>query len=148
MKPEPGPLVYTGIRTPPACPKVNTAAHPAGAQGHVIDRRRGDHPGTVRRTFNPALALSVAQHRDPADGIRPVGHRDRQVGEHPPRRMHRQTLVGVQQRRAHPLDQAGVLGHLPQQPDPGVRDHALPVRADLHPPARLLPFTVKCLFCG
>ena len=85
----------------------------------------------------PNSSLPVGQHRDPADRIGPIGHRHRQIGEHPTRRMHRQPPIRVQQRLGDPVDQPGVLGHLPQQTGPGVRHHALPVRADLDPPATL-----------
>ena len=74
--------------------------------------------------------FTITQHRDPTDRVRPIGHGDRQIGEHPPRRMHRDTPVGVDQRVAHRLDETCVLGHLPKQTDPSVRHHTTAVRAD------------------
>lgn len=60
----------------------------------------------------------VAKHRDARDRVRAIGDRHRQIAEHPPRHMYRNTRVGIQQRSRDPAGQARALGHLAQQADP------------------------------
>src|SRR6476620_6955326 len=47
--------------------------------------------------------------------------------------MQPRTLIRVGQRGRHLLDQASLLSHLPQQPDPGMGNHTLAVRGHLDP---------------
>ena len=79
------------------------------------------------------LGLLVSPGADPRDAVRAVGDRGRQVREHPSRVVQPRALVSVGQYLAHPTGQTGQIGHLAQQPDAGVRDHAVAVRADLDP---------------
>jgi len=44
---------------------------------------------------------TIYQRPDRGHTVRPISDRARQIGEHPPRGMHRHTLVRVQQRHAH-----------------------------------------------
>ena len=43
----------------------------------------------------PNRSSPVTQHADPADRVRTIGDRDRQIGEHPARRMQPRTPIGV-----------------------------------------------------
>ncbi len=100
--------------------------------GLVQDPPRGGHRG------DPTVeVLTIPEHTDPANRVRAIGDRDRQIREHPPRRMNPRAAVGIGQRCRDSLDQTGVLGHLPKQTDPGVRHHTGTVRGD-HDPTRLL----------
>ena len=120
---------------PAAHAAARAAARACANRGQVVGIDAVQHPPRGRhRGHRPEQVLPVTQHADPADRVRAIGDRDRQIGEHPTRRMHREPLVGADQRGGDPVDQAGVLGHLPEQTDPGVRHHALPVRADHDPP--------------
>lgn len=98
--------------------RVDTIQHPP----------RGRHRG-----HRPMQILTLSQHRDPADRVRTISDRDRQISEHTPRRMEPRTPIGVGQRGGDRVDQAGVLSHLAEQTDPGMRHHAGPVRTDHDP---------------
>ena len=124
----------------------------AGRRPRRPDRRRDARrrPGPAPATSSgidatgPSRSSRSTEHADPADRVRAVGDRDREVGEHPTRRMQPPTLIGVGQRRRHGVDQTGLLSHLPQQPDPGMRDHARAVRRHLDPP----PYPLATLHHG
>ena len=81
--------------------------------------------------------LPVPEHRDPADRVRTISDRSRQIGEHPARCVHRDTPIGADQRLRDPVDQTGALGHLPQQTHPGMRHHTGTIRADHNPTTTL-----------
>ena len=99
--------------------------------GEVVGVDPVQHPPRGRhRGHRPEQLLPVTQHTDAADRVSTIGDRDREIGEHPTRRVHRDTPVGIQQRLGDRVDQPGVLGHLPEQTDPGMRHHTVAVRAD------------------
>ena len=142
-----------GVEVQPQLPaqRAEVGAGTGGPRPGPGRRPRGTDPGQVslvdpvqhpprgrHRRHRPEQVLPITQHRDPADRIGAVGDRDRQVGEHPPRGMHRHAPVGVQQRCGDPVPEAGVLGHLSQQPDPGVRHHPRAVGADHDPTCPLV----------
>jgi hypothetical protein len=109
------------------------------------DGRRGSARGGPRGDRTERL-LPIGQHTDAADRVRAIGYCHREIGEHPPRRMSRHALVGADQSVGDTLNQTPVLGHLPQQTDPGVRYHAMPVRADHDPTYPLATLHLRSAF--
>ena len=96
-----------------------------------------DPPRRGHRGHRTVQVCTVPEHADATDRVRAVSDRDREIGEHPPRGMNPRSPVGVGQRGRDCLGQAGVLGHLSQQTDPGMRHHIGTVSGD-HDPRNLL----------
>jgi len=129
------PELFTQVGAGTCSPRRRTGLRPRGPHRRelfgpnpVQDPPRGRHRG--HRTEQ---LLPIGQHTDAADRVRAIGYCHREIGEHPPRRMSRHALAGADQSVGDTLNQTRVLGHLPQQTDPGVRYHAMPVRADHDP---------------
>ena len=123
--------VRTTTRRPRRRPRLRSGClHPAQMRG--VDAVQ-DPPGGRHRGEGAEQVLPITQRADAADRVRAVRDRDRQIAKHPTRGVQRHPSVGVDQRPADPADQAGRLGHLPQQPDPGMRHDTRAVRADLDP---------------
>jgi len=128
------PAIWPTCRLSRTSSVPSTPPVPAAQIGQMCLVEPVQHPPRRRhRRHRPEQVLPVAEHAYPTDRVGSVSDRDRQVGEDPPRGMQRDTLVGADHRSRHRIDQTGVLGHLAEQADPGMRHHALTVRADHDP---------------
>ena len=83
------------------------------------------HPPRRRhRRHRSVQVLAIAKHADPADRVRAVGDRDREIGRTPdPAHAATGPRYVSASAAGHGVDQAGVLRHLPQQTRPR---HATP----------------------
>jgi len=126
----------TQIRAGARGPRRLPGCRPRGAHRRkVLGVDSVQHPPRRRhRGDRTEHALAITQDPDPGDRVRAIGYRDGQIGQHLARGVDPCPAVGVRQSVVERSDQARVLGELPQHPQPGVRDHARPVRTDPQPP--------------
>jgi len=91
-------------------------------------RRRGDAsqppvaelsqqpPHSRVRRHRAEQARLIALHSDVGDALRAVGHRDREIHQHPPRIMHRPRQAQTRQHGRQLGDQRRPVGQVSQQP--------------------------------
>ena len=79
------------------------------------------------------LGLLIDEMADPGHTIGAVRDRRGQIGEHPTRVMQPRTLERIRQHFADLRRQTRQVSDLPQQPNPGMRNHPDAVSGNLQP---------------
>ena len=85
-------------------------------------------PARRIRGHRPEQRRLIAQYRDVADALRAVGHRHRQIHQHPTRIMHRPPPPQRPQGLRQLPGQRAAIRQIRQQPRPGMRHHPGPIR--------------------
>ena len=113
-------------------------------RGQMVGIDPVQHPPRGRhRRHRTEQVLAVIEHADPADRVRAIGDRDGQIGEHPPRLVNRDTLVGADQRPVTASTRPVSSAISRSRPTPACDTTTLPSALTLTRRDPLLPFTVK-----
>jgi hypothetical protein len=129
--------VRAGSRRPGPVPRGGPGPG-QGGQVSGVDPFQKPPRGGVGRD-RPEQTRPMGQGLDPANAVRPIRERNREIGEHLTRCVRPRTAVGVRERDGHRLDQTGLGAKFPPQLTPRLRHDPPAVPAHGPPSSTLHP---------